>query len=133
MKYFLDTNIIIYAIKGQYPSIREHFKHIAAQSIVIPTIVEAEIEYGARKSNNYDITISKYRQFMNTFIKVAFSEQAAVCYGQIRSDLEKRGEPIGRNDLIIASIVLADNGILVTNNEKEFNRIEGLRLENWTI
>ena len=94
MKYYLDTNIIIYALKGQYPALPEHFKEIPSQSIVIPSIVLAEIEYGARKSNNYEITMSRYKQFMDVFIKVPFSEKAAIFYGQIRSDLERRGELI---------------------------------------
>ncbi len=133
MKYYLDTNIIIYALKGQYPALPEHFKEIPSQSIVIPSIVLAEIEYGARKSNNYEITMSRYKQFMDVFIKVPFSEKAAIFYGQIRSDLERRGELIGPNDLMIASIVLAEDGILVTNNVKEFERVPKLRIENWTI
>ena len=133
MKYYLDTNIIIYALKGQYPALPEHFKEIPSQSIVIPSIVLAEIEYGARKSNNYEITMSRYKQFMDVFIKVPFSEKAAIFYGQIRSDLERRGELIGPNDLMIASIVLAEDGILVTNNVKEFERVPKLRIENWTV
>lgn len=133
MKYYLDTNIIIYALKGQYPALPEHFKEIPSQSIVIPSIVLAEIEYGARKSNNYEITMSRYKQFMDVFIKVPFSEKAAIFYGQIRSDLERRGELIGPNDLMIAAIVLAEDGILVTNNVKEFERVPKLRIENWTI
>ena len=133
MKYYLDTNIIIYALKGQYPALPEHFKEIPSQSIVIPSIVLAEIEYGARKSNNYEITMSRYKQFMDVFIKVPFSEKAAIFYGQIRSDLERRGELIGPNDLMIAAIVLAEDGILVTNNVKEFERVPKLRIENWTV
>lgn len=132
MNYFLDTNIIIYALKGVYPAIEEHFASVPSQSIVIPTIVLAEIEYGARKSKNYSATINKYNQFTSVFEKVPFSQKASEYYGIIRSQLEKKGELIGPNDLLIASIVLAEDGILVTNNTKEFNRIEGLRQENWT-
>ena len=132
MKYYLDTNIIIYAIKGQYPALAEHFRKVAAQSIVIPTVVVAEIEYGARKSKKYVDTINTYCQFMNVFQKAPFSEKAALYYGQIRDDLEKRGELIGPNDLMIASITMAEDGILVTNNVREFERVNGLRIENWT-
>lgn len=132
MKYYLDTNIIIYAIKGQYPAIEEHFSQIPSQSIVIPTIVLAEIEYEARKSKDYYATINIYNQFTSVFDKAYFSEKAISFYGKIRSELEHKGELIGPNDLIIASIVLAENGILVTNNTKEFSRIAGLQLENWT-
>lgn len=132
MKYFLDTNIIIYYMKGQFPALPEHFRQIPSQSIVIPTVVMAEIEFGARKSFDYATTIHKYRQFTDVFLKVPFSEKASVIYGEIRNNLEKAGTPIGPNDLMIASIVLAEDGILVTNNTKEFGRIPSLQMENWT-
>ncbi len=120
MKYFLDTNIIIYAIKGLYPSIKNHFSSTPLQSMVIPTIILAKIEYGARKSKDYSATKKKYNQFTSVFEKVSFSQKASEYYGKIRSQLEYNGETIGPNDLIIASIVLVENGILVTNNKKEF-------------
>lgn len=132
MKYFLDTNIIIYALKGLYPSIEEHFASVPSQSIVIPSIVIAEIEYGARKSKNYSSTITKYNKFTDVFEKIPFSNKAAEYYGVIRSKLEKKGKIIGPNDLIIASIVFSENGILVTHNTKEFAHIEGLNIEDWT-
>lgn len=132
MKYFLDTNIVIYALNGKYPAIEHHFASVASQSIVIPTIVLAEIEYGARKSKNYANTIQKYNKFTSVFNTVSFSTKASEYYGRIRSELDAKGQMIGPNDLIIASIVLAENGILVTNNEKEFSRIDGLQLDNWT-
>ncbi len=133
MKYYLDTNIIIYALKGQYPSIKEHFMRIPPYAVVIPTIVMAEIEYGARKSFNYEKTISLYRKFTDTFDKESFSEKAEAEYGRIRYELEAAGTPIGANDLIIAAIVLSSGGIFVTNNTKEFSRIPSLMLENWTL
>ena len=132
MKYFLDTNTIIYSIKGTYPSMIEHFKNIPMESIVIPNIVVAEIEFGAYKSSNYNKNIKKYNEFINHFNKIGFDENAARIYGQIRSSLDKQGTPIGPNDLIIASIVIAENGILVTHNLKEFSRIKNLRIEDWT-
>ena len=132
MKYFLDTNTIIYAIKGTYPSMMNHFKNVPMESIVIPNIVVAEIEFGAQKSSNYQKTIEKYSEFIDHFDKISFSENASKIYGKIRSDLEKSGTPIGPNDLIIASIVLSENGILVTHNTNEFSRIENLKIEDWT-
>lgn len=133
MKYFLDTNIIIYSLKGLYPQIKSHFMNVPSQSIVIPTIVMAEIEYGARKSYDYHKTIQQYKLFTDTFEKISFSQAASFYYGDIRSRLEKEGKPIGANDLLIASIVLADGGILVTHNTKEFSRIPELSMEDWTI
>lgn len=132
MKYYLDTNTIIYAIKGTYPSLVEHFKNVPKESIVIPEIVLAEIEYGARKSNNYNKTIKKYNEFTDYFDIAYFDKNAAISYGIIRSELEKIGKQIGPNDLIIASIAQASEGILVTHNTKEFERIKELKIEDWT-
>ena len=132
MKYFLDTNTIIYAIKGTYSPIKEHFKNVPMESIVIPNIVIAEIEFGAYKSSNYKKTLELYTKFINSFDKIGFSESAAKMYGKIRLDLEKKGNLIGPNDLIIASIVLSENGILVTHNVKEFSQVKNLNIEDWT-
>lgn len=132
MTYFLDTNIIIYAIKGKYPEIENHFRTIPSYAIKIPSIVMAEIEYGARKSYDYEKTIYLYQRFTSPFGIEPFSKKAQGIYGQVRSELETRGTPIGGNDMLIAATVLADNGILVTNNTKEFSRINGLKIEDWT-
>ena len=133
MKYYLDTNIIIYALKNEYPNIKNHFLKVPSSSIVIPNIVLAEIEYGARKSKNYKKTIDVYNQFTNTFEMAEFSIKAVKEYGNIRKDLEKQGKIIGPNDLIIAAIVKSEDGILVTHNTNEFSRVKGLKIEDWTI
>ena len=133
MKYFIDTNIIIYSLKNSYPAIKSHFMTVPAQEIVIPEIVLAEIEYGARKSVDYNLTIGRYRAFTDVFDKAAFDGSAACFYGQIRAELEKSGQPIGPNDMLIASIVMANDGILVTHNVGEFSRIQNLKLEDWTL
>ncbi len=132
MKYYLDTNTIIYAVKGVYPELKERFRRVNAQSIVIPYIVAAEIEYGARKSHDYEKTMALYKRFLEVFPRESFSDKAAAEYGRIRAKLESVGTPIDPNDLIIAAIVSANDGILVTDNEKEFSRLEGLKIENWT-
>lgn len=132
MKYYLDTNIIIYAINDRFPAIKDHFYNMPAQAIVIPSIVIAEIEYGAKKSNDYEKTINIYRRFTDSFEKAEFTEKAAGEYGIIRSALEKSGTIIGGNDLLIASIVKAENGVLVTHNINEFKRVDGLQIEDWT-
>lgn len=90
MKYFLDTNIIIYALNGKYPAILSHFQKIPSMSIVIPSIVLAEIEYGARKSIDYGKTIALYNEFTKVFEAEDFSSKAAVEYGNIRASLEKK-------------------------------------------
>lgn len=132
MKYHLDTNIIIYALKGTYKEIENHFRSIPFESIVIPRIVVAEIEYSAKKSKNYKQTIEKYNEFINHFEIIDFDEKASRKFGDIRWTLEQAGKQIGPYDLIIASTVLANEGVLVTHNTKEFERIKGLKIEDWT-
>ena len=133
MKYYLDTNIIIYALRDSFPGIKEHFMRTPAQSIVIPSVVLAEIEYGARKCTDYTATIDAYNRFTAYFKQAAFTEKAAAYYGEIRAKLESNGTPIGANDLMIAATVMAENGVLVTHNTREFSRIDGLMLEDWCV
>lgn len=130
MKYFLDTNIIVYAVKGMFPKIRKHFERIPATSIVVPSIVCAELEYGARRSKDYAKTKALYDAFLREFLIVPFDKTAAKAYGKIRHQLEGLGEPIGPNDLVIAATAMG--GCLVTHDVREFSRIEGLRIEDWT-
>lgn len=132
MKYFIDTNIISYIIKGKYPKIIDHLKKVPAQSIVIPSIVKAELEFGARNSGNYEKIIIPYMQFLEPFDIKDFDNDSAYFYGQIRQELTEKGTLVGPNDLCIAAIVLANNGTLITHNTKEFSRIEDLRIEDWT-
>ena len=105
---------------------------VPSESVAIPSIVVAEIEYGARKSYNYDRTIDLYRKFMQPFQIIRFGDSAAIQYGIIRSTLERSGNVIGPNDMEIAAITLADDAVLVTHNTSEFGRINGLKIEDWT-
>ena len=132
MKYFLDTNIIIYAVKGTYPKIIEHFEKVPSFNIFIPSIVKAELEYGAKKSKNYQKSINIYNKFLDIYNVVPFTEDETIIYGDIRSVLEKSGNIIGANDMLIASIVKSHDGVLVTHNTKEFKKIDNLRIEDWT-
>ena len=133
MMYYLDTNIILYSVKGTFTAIKDHFRKIPMQSIVIPDVVMAEIEYGAQKSQNYDNTIRIYTKFTDNFAKAEFDTKSAKVYGEIRSRLEKSGTPIGANDMLIAAIAMSNGGTLVTHNTREFSRIQGLLVEDWTI
>ena len=108
-------------------------RHTPSQEIFIPSIVVSEIEYGARKSNDYEKTIQVYRQFLEAFTIVPYDGRMGVFYGLIRASLEKQGKKIGPNDLIIAAETLAMGGTLVTKNVSEFRRVEGLRVEDWTV
>ncbi|PJZ79150.1 type II toxin-antitoxin system tRNA(fMet)-specific endonuclease VapC [Leptospira meyeri] len=131
MNYFLDTNICIYFLKGKNLKIETNIKKLNPNRIKIPSIVKAELLLGALKSQNPKKNRDIVLDFVDPFEIIGFNDVESEIYSEIRSNLELKGLPIGPNDLIIASIVLNNNGILVTNNEKEFSRIQSLKIENW--
>lgn len=131
MKFLLDTNVCIRFLNGRSPSIRDSLLNKNPDEIVLCSIVRAELFYGALKSSQPAKNLAQQRRFITKFESFPFDDLAADVYCQIRSDLEKHGTPIGPNDLLIASIAIANNLILVTNNIKEFGRITSLQLENW--
>lgn len=134
MNYFLDTNIIIYALKDPNSKVWGKLKKTPSMCISIPDIVLAEIEYGCRKSNNYKKNKEQYDKFTLSFNSYPFcGRKTREAYGKIRSDLEKIGKPIGNNDALIAATVISEGGILVTHNTKEFSRIKDLKIEDWTL
>lgn len=134
MTYYLDTNIIVYAVNDENSPVWKKLREIPSMSIVVPEIVLGELEYGARKSMNYKKNKEINEMFLSSFELVPFcGRKMAEEYGKIRSDLEKIGKPIGSNDLLIAATVLAEGGTLVTHNTKEFSRVEGLKIEDWCI
>ncbi|MFW6138078.1 MAG: type II toxin-antitoxin system tRNA(fMet)-specific endonuclease VapC [Spirochaetota bacterium] len=132
MKYFLDTNICIYYLKGLCSKIKNVLLEKHPDEIKIAAIVKAELLYGAEKSENKKDNILKVNEFLFPFEIVPFNDKETHHYSKIRTELERKGTSIGPNDLLIASIVLNNDGILVTNNENEFRRIKGLKIENWT-
>lgn len=132
MKYYLDTNICIYFLKGLFPEILKRIIGHIPDDIKIASIVKAELLYGAEKSQKREENLEKVESFLMPFEIVPFDNHAAIIYSKIRSELEKKGSPIGPNDLIVSATALANDGVLVTNNVQEFNRISGLITENWT-
>ena len=131
MKYFLDTNICIYYLKGMYPGIVKNLLSKNPEDIKISAIVKAELLYGAEKSQTREKTKEKIYEFLLPFEIVGFNDEATEIYGKTREYLEKKGLIIGPNDLILASTVIGYNGTLITNNIKEFKRIKELKIENW--
>lgn len=131
MKYYLDTNICIYFLKGKFPLLIEKLLSNNPDNIKIPSIVKAELLYGAEKSQKQLENLEKIYQFIFPLETVAFGDKESIEYSYIRSLLEKEGKIIGPNDLIIAATVKANDGVLVTNNIKEFIRVDGLKVENW--
>ena len=131
MKYYLDTNICIYFLKGLYPELLDKIMLYNPDDIKIASIVKAELLYGAEKSKKRDDNLEKVNKFLLPFEIVPFDNNAAEKYSAIRTELEKAGNIIGPNDLIISATVLSQGGILVTNNGKEFKRVPGLAVEEW--
>ena len=133
MKYLLDTNICIYLIKNKPKKLLTKIHKTPLSEIAVSSITIAEMEYGIAKSTKPTESRIALMKFLLPFEIIDFTEEAAPHYGSIRCDLQKKGTPIGNMDLLIASIALAHGLTLVTNNVKEFSRIDNLKIEDWTI
>ncbi len=129
--YLLDTNVCIRFLNGKSQSLIDTFKQKNPRDIYLCSIVKAELFYGAFKSNNPLKTLRRQKEFCDGFSSFHFDDAAAQLYGEIRADLEKRGQIIGPNDLLIAATAMANSATLVTHNEREFKRVDGLVFEDW--
>lgn len=132
MDYLLDTNICIYIIKKRPAEVFEKFKNLAIGDVGISSITLAELQYGIEKSSNSMKNREALEKFLTPIEIVDYGFEATVEYGIIRAELEKKGIPIGPLDTLIASHAKSLDVILVTNNVREFERIPGLKIENWT-
>ena len=130
-RYFLDTNICIYIRRERPQSVLERFKVLPPGSTAISVITYGELVYGVRKSPDPDTAMMVLQELTELIPVVPMATDVAETYGHIRSDLATRGALIGNNDLWIAAHAVSLNLTLVTNNEKEFQRVSGLSLENW--
>jgi tRNA(fMet)-specific endonuclease VapC len=130
--FLLDTDIVIYSLKGQEEVIR-NLEHHQRDPLKISVITLMELYYGAYKSEKVTGNLAKVRRIENVFDVIAMDFSIAETFGMIKSALEIQGSPLDDFDLAIAACALAHNLTLVTNNEKHFQRVEGLNLENWTI
>ena len=131
MTYMLDTNICIYAIKKRPEQVFEKIKANLFCGLCISAITLAELEHGVEKSQYPDRNRAALLQFLSILEILPFDDDAAVEYGKICADLQRKGTPIGTMDMLIAGHARAEHVILVTNNTREFERVENLRLENW--
>lgn len=131
INYLLDTNIAIYVIKRKPIALLETFNRHANQ-LAISSVTLAELMHGVEKSQYYAKNLANVEAFAARLQVLDYGQKAAAHYGNIRATLEKKGKPIGANDLHIAAHARSEGLILVTNNEKEFIRVEGLRVQNWT-
>lgn len=131
MNYLLDTNICIYLIKRRPPEVLRKFISYEVGEIGLSSITVAELQYGVQKSQQTARNQAALNQFLLPLTIVAFDHAAAVAYGSIRHTLERGGTPIGSLDMLIAAHALSLGVTLITNNQREFNRVPELRVENW--
>jgi len=127
----LDTNTCIYIIKQKPFKVFNTFSSLKTGDICISTITLAELAYGVEKSMLVEINKIALAGFTAPLEILHFDEKAAFIYGKLRADLEKQGKIIGAYDLMIAAHAFSEKLTLVTNNTREFERIPGLKLENW--
>jgi len=131
IKYLIDTNICIYIMNKRPIGIIHKFKQFDVGEIGVSTITVSELQYGVAKSKNYRLNEQRIEEFLSPLEILPYDEIAAGIYGDIRLQLEKSGEPIGPLDLLFAAQALSRDLVLITNNEKEFKRVNNLKVENW--
>ncbi len=131
MVFMLDTNICIYIIKKKPTRVLDRFKKVEISEITISSITLSELLYGVSKSSKPEQNLMALTQFVAPLEILPYGDDAAKYYGDLRAHLEKQGNPIGSLDMLIAAHALSISGTLVTNNEKEFNRVPNLKIENW--
>ena len=133
MNYLLDTNVCIAVIRQRPVKAINKLTSQRPGDVGISTITVAELVHGVQKSNYPEQNMAALDQFLLPLEVADFDESAAVAYGQIRADLEKKGMPIGSMDLLIAAHALSLDVVLVTNNTREFGRVSNLKIEDWLV
>jgi tRNA(fMet)-specific endonuclease VapC len=132
MKFLLDTDICIYALK-QHRVVLDHLLSQSRSDVAISAISEAELRTGAAKSEAPTKTLRLVENFLRPLQVVDFTSADAISYAGVRAKLERSGTPIGPLDTLIAAQAVARKLVLVSNNERELRRVTGLRIENWTV
>lgn len=130
MPFLLDTDTCIYALKQNH-KVLDQLLSKNREEILISVITEGELRTGVAKSSSPIKTLRLFENFIRPLAIVEFTSDDASVYAHIRARLERAGTPIGPLDTLIASQAMARNLILVSNNEREFCRVAGLRVENW--
>lgn len=131
MTLILDTSVCIPLINRTEKRLAERLLNEAPSSVLLCSVVKAELYFGARNSMKVAENLERVDRFCGVFKSLPFDDAAAVHYGGVRAQLKREGRPIGANDLMIASIALAANAELVTRNLEEFQRVPGLDVSSW--
>jgi len=132
-RFLLDTNICIYIRRKKPEEVLRRFRMLKAGEAALSVITFGELVYGAEKSAQRVPALELLRELARVLPVMGLPETAADAYGTIRAELERKGQLIGNNDLWIAAHAKAAGLTLVTNNEREFRRVRGLRVENWAV
>jgi tRNA(fMet)-specific endonuclease VapC len=132
MRYLIDTNICIYLMNQKPHRLIQKLKYFQVGDIGLSSITLAELQYGVSKSKSKRNNQIRLNEFLVPFEILPFDERHTITYGEIRSQLKKVRKIIGPLDLLIAAHALSEEFILITNNDKEFKRVKGLSVENWT-
>jgi Predicted nucleic acid-binding protein, contains PIN domain len=130
--YLLDTNICIFAINKKSIKVLNCIRDNIVNDLYISALTIAELEYGVENSKQVERNRTALLKFISVFSILDFTEYDGIEYGKLKSKLRKRGEIIGPIDMLLAAQALSNKMIFVTNNVKEFERVDGLRIEDWT-
>jgi len=130
MRYLLDTNVVSDLIRNPHGRVADHIRKVGEAQVCTSIIVAAELRYGAAKRGSPRLT-TQLEAVLGAIDVLPFETPADAVYAQIRTRLERRGRPIGGNDLLIAAQAVALGHTIVTDNEAEFARVDGLPRENW--
>ncbi len=132
-RYLLDTNICIYIRQKRPEAVLRRFRRLRPGEAAISVITYGELLYGAAKSAQRAAALERLRELTGVLPALPLPEGAGETYGRIRAELERSGQMIGNNDLWIAAHAIAAELTLVTNNESEFRRVRGLKVQNWAV
>lgn len=130
--YLLDTNICIYAIKEKNEQLLVLLKKESGEGLFVSSLTVAELEFGVQNSRQVDKNSIALLKFLSYFNILSFNGSDAIEYGRIKRELRKRGQIIGQIDLLLAAQAVNRKMTLVTNNLKEFRRVRGLNIEDWS-
>ena len=131
MIFLPDTNVWIRFLNPGENQVKDHFLSAELSTIWLCSVVKAELFFGAMKSTRITENLALLDELFADFESFSFDDDAARKYGEIRSDLARKGTPIGPNDLMIAAIASVHQAVLVTHNTREFARVTGLTVEDW--
>jgi tRNA(fMet)-specific endonuclease VapC len=130
VRFLLDTNVVSNLVRDPHGRVTDHIARVGEEHVGTSIIVAAELRYGAAKKGSSRLSV-QLEKILGVLEVMPFEVPADTVYGELRARLERAGQIIGANDLLIAAQALALECIVVTDNEHEFSRVDGLQTENW--